>query len=59
MSTPQREFISELAKVRPCYQFPESAWDSMLEPGVVGAVTVERCSDLVYKKIVEQMEQHE
>ena len=59
MSTPQREFISELAKVKACPQYPDSAWDSMLEPGVVGAVTVERCSDLVYKRIVEQMEQHE
>jgi hypothetical protein len=57
--TPQREFISELAKIRPCRQYPDSAWDSMIESGVIGAVTEERFSDVIYKRILEQMEQYE
>lgn len=59
MASAQREFISEVAKAGPCRQFPESAWNSMLYPEVVGAATVERHNDLVYERIVQQMEQYD
>lgn len=57
MANAQREFISELAKIRSCRQYPDSAWDSMLEPEVIGAATVERCSEEVYERINKIMEE--
>lgn len=57
MSNPKREFITAMAQRQS--RFPESAWYSMLGQDTVGAVTVERFDDLVYDRIIQQMEQYD